>query len=67
MKKIEKKIKNEQELRYYEECARMNKLVTSLITDAGLTTIPAGTITCLGIGPDKDERIDAVVGKLKFL
>lgn len=67
MKKIVLKVKNLEELKYYEECARTSKMATSLITDAGLTAIPAGTITCLGIGPDKEEKIDAVVGRLKLL
>lgn len=54
-------------LRRYEALARKEKLVTALITDAGHTAIPAGTVTCLGIGPDKEERIDRVTGQLRIL
>ncbi|MBE2899749.1 peptidyl-tRNA hydrolase [Methanothermobacter thermautotrophicus] len=38
-----------------------------LVRDAGHTQIPAGTITCLGIGPDDDEEIDKITGDLKLL
>lgn len=42
-------------------------LTTAIIEDAGRTQIPSGTITCLGIGPDEDARIDKVTGELKLL
>jgi len=42
-------------------------LVTSLIQDAGLTEIPAGTVTVLGIGPARDRDIDRVTGDLSLL
>ncbi|BAM70797.1 MULTISPECIES: aminoacyl-tRNA hydrolase [unclassified Methanothermobacter] len=38
-----------------------------LVRDAGHTQIPAGTITCLGVGPDDDEKIDKITGDLKLL
>ena len=40
---------------------------TALITDAGHTVVEPGTITCLGIGPDLEEKIDKVSGKLKMM
>lgn len=38
-----------------------------LLVDAGLTQIPAGTITVLGIGPVAVEKLEKVVGKLKLV
>jgi PTH2 family peptidyl-tRNA hydrolase len=42
-------------------------LPNCLIEDAGRTVIPEGTITCLGLGPAEDERIDTLTGQLKLL
>ena len=42
-------------------------LVTSLIQDAGLTEIAAGTVTVLGIGPARDRDVDRVTGELPLL
>ena len=41
--------------------------MTCFIADAGRTEVMPGTITCMGIGPDKEEKIDKVTGKLKML
>jgi PTH2 family peptidyl-tRNA hydrolase len=38
-----------------------------LVHDAGRTIVPEGTVTCLGIGPAPDERIDALTGALPLL
>ncbi|GAI83243.1 unnamed protein product [marine sediment metagenome] len=42
-------------------------LKTVTITDAGLTCIAPGTVTCIAIGPDEEEKIDAIIGKLKLV
>lgn len=67
MKKSVLKVADLKELKEYLSRARAAKLVTALITDAGLTTVEPGTTTCLGIGPDDDEKIDKVTGELKLI
>jgi peptidyl-tRNA hydrolase len=42
-------------------------LPACLIEDAGRTVVPAGTITCLGLGPAEDEALDEITGDLKLL
>ena len=66
-KKVVLKVADLSELKKFEALARKEKLLSALITDAGHTTVPAGTVTCLGIGPDSEERIDRVTGQLKIL
>lgn len=67
MKKIVLKVKDLDELLQYKKQAEDNKLKTALIIDAGKTELKPGTITCLAIGPDKEEEIDKITGKLKAL
>lgn len=67
MKKVVLKVKDLSELMEYKRKAEDAGLVTALIEDAGLTVVEPGTITCLGIGPDKEERIDNITGNLKCL
>jgi PTH2 family peptidyl-tRNA hydrolase len=67
MKKVILKVKDLAELRKYQQLAKAEKLVASLITDAGRTVVEPGTVTCLGIGPDEDEKIDKITGTLKML
>jgi PTH2 family peptidyl-tRNA hydrolase len=42
-------------------------IMTSLVTDAGHTEIPEGTVTVLGIGPAPNNVIDQVTGELPLL
>ncbi len=66
-RKIVVKAKNLDELLYLKERAEKLGLLTCLIRDAGLTEVPPGTITCLGIGPDDEQIINKVTGNLPLL
>jgi len=65
--KIAVKVKGEKELRMLEQQAKELGLPCALIVDRGLTEIPPGTVTCLGIGPAPSEKIDKITGKLPLL
>jgi PTH2 family peptidyl-tRNA hydrolase len=67
MGKIVLYVENEKELNKFEKDARKAGLKCALITDAGRTTIAPGTVTCLGIGPDDEDKIDALTGDLKLV
>jgi len=66
-KKTVVKCAGESELLDILKAAQLEKLPTALIEDAGLTQIPPGTKTCLGIGPAPQDAIDKITGKLKLL
>ncbi len=66
-KKIVLKVKDEKELFKYKQMAEDSGLKTALIMDAGRTVLEPGTITCLGIGPDEENKIDKITGKLKMM
>ena len=66
-KKVVLRVETEEELLEYQQKAKLHGLVATLITDAGHTVIEPGTRTCLGIGPDKEDKIDAVTGHLKMM
>src|SRR3989338_1435744 len=66
-KKVVLKVGNLEDFRGFKAAAEREKLVAALITDAGHTTVEPGTVTCLGIGPDREEKIDIVTGFLKVL
>ena len=65
--KIVLKVDNKDDLIKYFNLAKDNNLSCSLITDAGKTVIAPGTMTCCGIGPDNEEKIDNIVKELKLL
>ena len=67
MAKIVLKVKDEKELLKFLQLAKDRGLTTALITDAGRTVVAPGTRTCLAIGPDEEEAIDAVTKELKLL
>ena len=62
--KIAVKVGSKQELLELEKRAKELKLPSSLISDRGLTELPPGTVTCLGIGPAPAHQVDKVTWKL---
>ncbi len=66
-RKIAVKVKDEKELRELEVQAKELGLPNALISDRGLTQIPEGTITCLGIGPAPASVVDRLTGRLPLL
>lgn len=66
-RKIAVRVKGEKELLELEKQAKELALPCALITDRGLTEIPPGTITCLGIGPAPTEKIDIITALLPLL
>ncbi len=64
-RKVTVKVGSELELMAVYEQALRAGLVVHLITDGGLTEFGGvATRTCLGIGPDYDDRIDPVTADL---
>jgi len=66
-KKVVLKVLDLEELQAYHRKALDHDLIACMIKDAGKTTVKPGTITCLGIGPDQESKIDAVTGDLQML
>ena len=67
MPKIVLKVKNLAELKKLQDKAMQEGLVTSLITDAGHTVVEPGTVTCLGIGPNAEGKIDKITENLDLV
>jgi PTH2 family peptidyl-tRNA hydrolase len=63
-RKIVAKVATVRELLELKSMAEAKGLVTSLVTDAGLTQVPPGTTTCLGIGPAEAKDVDPLTGGL---
>jgi len=66
-KKVVLKARSLRELLQIKRTCEKLRLPHALIKDAGLTEVRKGTITCLGIGPDSEEKIDKVTGFLPLL
>ena len=47
--------------------AQAKQLPYHMVEDRGLTQIPPGTVTCLGIGPAPSHLLDSLTGELALL
>lgn len=66
-KKIVLTVSSEKKLlKLYDEAKHL-KIPCYLVIDGGHTEVPKGTITALGIGPEKNEVVDQITGKLQLL
>ena len=66
-KKVVLKANDERTLYELKVIAERAGISSSLIQDAGLTEIPPGTITALGLGPARTEDLDKITGNLTLL
>lgn len=55
------------DLEHLERSARLRGLTTAWVDDAGFTEVPAGTRTCLGLGPAPASDLDLITGSLDLL
>ncbi len=65
-KKVVVKAKDEAELIGLQRKAEESKMKSALIRDAGKTALQPGTVTCLGIGPEEEKKLDRITGRLKM-
>ena len=66
-KKVALKAPDERTLYVLKAQAELLGVPCSLIIDAGMTEIPAGSVTALGIGPAKRDIMDKITADLKLL
>ena len=66
-KKVALEAESLEELQDLAKKADELDIVNVLIQDAGLTEVPPGTVTALGLGPDLSEKIDKVTGFLPLI
>ncbi|AAR39098.1 NEQ244 [Nanoarchaeum equitans Kin4-M] len=65
-KKVVLKVNSLEELLDIAKKAMEKGIVVSIIRDAGKTQVSPGTIICIALGPDEDEKIDQITGNLKL-
>ena len=66
-KKVAVKVGSEEEIMELRKQAITHSLPHAIIRDAGMTELPPGTLTVIGIGPAKLEAVDEVTKVLKLL
>ncbi|MFX1276157.1 MAG: peptidyl-tRNA hydrolase Pth2 [Promethearchaeota archaeon] len=66
-KKVVLKVNSMEEMLALYNKLIKEKLLCFIVRDAGLTQLPQGTTTAIGIGPAISSRIDQITGDLKLL
>jgi peptidyl-tRNA hydrolase, PTH2 family len=66
-KKIALVVSTLEELDSLRRRAAARGIPTVIVEDAGLTEVPPGTKTCLGLGPAPAEELDPITGSLPLL
>ena len=66
-KKVVLRVKDERSLLELKTIAEARGIAAALIQDAGLTEIPPGTTTALGLGPARTEEMDRITADLPLL
>jgi peptidyl-tRNA hydrolase, PTH2 family len=66
-KKIVLQVERLDELERLERAARAHGILTAWVDDAGLTEVPPGTRTVLGLGPARAADLDPITGKLDLM
>jgi PTH2 family peptidyl-tRNA hydrolase len=66
-KKVALEVESLEEIEGLAEKAEELDIVNILIQDAGHTEVPPGTVTALGLGPDRTDILDKVTGSLPLI
>jgi PTH2 family peptidyl-tRNA hydrolase len=66
-KKVALQVESLEELKDLQKIANDLDITNVIIHDAGHTEVPSGTITALGLGPDRADLLDKVTGSLPLL
>ena len=66
-KKVALEAESLEEIEELAEKANKLDIVNILIQDAGHTEVPPGTVTALGLGPDRSDLLDKVTGSLPLI
>lgn len=66
-KKAVLKTESEKNIKDIGKKCKELKIPFFIVKDAGLTEIPPGTTTAIGIGPDKEDKINRATGSLPLL